>query len=108
MNRRFALVLLLASITSALLPSVSVAETVTLVDNAEANHELRDLKIRRRRTKSPTGPKTKSPTGTKTKSPTGNKTKSPTGNKTKSPTGNKTKSPTGSKTKSPTGNKSKL
>ena len=44
MNRRFALVLLLASITSALLPSVSIAEAVILEDTAETNHnELRGL-----------------------------------------------------------------
>jgi len=44
MNRRVSLMLLLASITFALLPSVSVAEAVILDDTAETNHnELRGL-----------------------------------------------------------------
>ena len=38
MNRRVSLMLLLASITFALLPSVSVADKVILGNTAEANH----------------------------------------------------------------------
>ena len=43
-SRRFALTILLASISSTLLPSVSVADTVILVDTAEANHNERQVK----------------------------------------------------------------
>jgi len=43
-SHRVALTILLAVITSALLPSVTVADKVVLVDTAETNHNERQVK----------------------------------------------------------------
>ena len=44
MNRRAALMLLLASITSASLPSASIADKFILIETAEANHNEHRVK----------------------------------------------------------------